>query len=401
MARFDITTCDIRRAVLPEGAIPPYGTNPLLKKCPKHQDDSESLAVYPDHIHCMGCSFRIQKRMDALAFLLGLKDWKEALAVAPKYRFLSKTEMQTAKQKQKPVRKPTIQDITIYEKILADVCSDRREWLHSRLLSDETIRTARLGHNGAAFVIPIFDGRLQPVALRYRNDEEICGTYSEEYDDDGEVAKAKKIPKYRGWTGCNDATLYPAWKFEGDRSDYVVLVEGELDSLLLWQHGIPALTATNGAGQQNLVLDLLQRFFESIAMDTRRRPTLRRVVICGDRDEPGIAAARKLFERAKYEYEEVIWMQWPAALGKDISEIIQRGLSFDEIYERYGFDYEKTEESGVTGNTTGRAGHDAHSSDPASTGPTRAGGDGQSLPTPYRKRERAAACVREYLPRAG
>ncbi|GHO55483.1 toprim domain-containing protein [Ktedonobacter robiniae] len=396
MARFDITTCDIRRAALPEGAIPPYATNPLLIKCPKHQDDSESLCIYPDHIHCMGCSFRIQKRMDALAWLLGLNTWKDALAVAPKYVFLTETERQAAQQKQRPRRAPTLRDIQIYESILADVCSDRKVWFHSRGLSDETIRTARLGHNGAAFVIPVFDGKLEPVTLRYRNDEEICGKYEDEYDEEGELVKSRKIPKYRGWTGCNESTLYPAWKFERDRRDYVVLVEGELDALLLWQHGVPAVTATNGAKKQGLVLDLLKRFFDGISINPRRRPSLKRIVICGDRDEPGIDAARKLFERAKQEYEEVVWLQWPAELGKDISEVMQKGYTFNDIYEQYGFD----EESTPPGDPTGSAGHDTHASNEDTTNGSGDGGNGEHLPPPRGPEEPGTLCLREYLPLA-
>ncbi|GHO45148.1 toprim domain-containing protein [Ktedonospora formicarum] len=395
MARYDIKTVDIRRAALPEGAIPPYGTNPLLIKCPKHQDDSESLAIYPDHIHCMGCPFRIQKRMDALAFLLKLPSWKEALAVAPKYKFLTETERQAAKQKEKPRRAPTMRDVEIYEGILSDICADRIEWFHSRGLSDETIRTARLGHNGAAFVIPVFDAKLNVVTLRYRNDEEICGRYEDEWEGD-ELVKAKKIPKYRGWTGCNEATLYPAWKFERDRSDYVVLVEGELDALLLWQHGVPAVTATNGAKKQGLVLDLLSAFFQRIGHLARRRPSLRRVVICGDRDEPGIVAARKLFERAKQEYAEVVWLQWPAELGKDISEVMQKGYTFEQIYEQYGFD----EESTPSESSTGSAGHDAPTSSAEATDTKTDGNVSEQISPSPRRAYPGGLYSREYLPLA-
>lgn len=331
--KIDITQVDIRRAALPDGAIPPFGTNPILMKCPHHKDDAESLAIYPDHAHCYGCSFRISRRMEALAWLLGLPDWKAALSVASQYTFLEKTKRQN---KPKTRRAPTMAEVSIYESLL----EDRIEWFHQRGLSTEMIHQARLGHNGAAFVIPVFDGRGKLVTLRYRNDEEISGKEEVEYDENLDLVKTRRIPKYRGWTGANDACLYPAWKFEADRSDYVVLVEGEFDALLLWQRGIPAITATNGAGQQGLVLDLVQEYYDRIKAHPRRRPALRRVVICGDRDEPGTAACRKLFLRAKEEYDEVVWIQWPRELGKDVTEVLGKGYSFDYLLEHYG----KTEE---------------------------------------------------------
>ena len=376
MARIDIRSVDIRRAALPEGGVPPYGTNPLLVKCPHHEDDSESLAIYCDHIACFGCSFRVGKRMEALAYLLKLPSWKEALEVAPNYRFLTETEQQTARQRMKVARKPTWADVGVYERILGSICSDRVAWLHSRGLSDQTIRTARLGHNGAAFVIPVFDSSLEVVTLRYRNDEEICGKYDEEFDEEFNLVRARKIPKYRGYTGWNDACLYPAWKFEADRRDYVVLVEGEMDALLLWQNGIPALTCTNGASQQGQILALIRQHFDRISRQARRRPALKRIVICGDRDEPGIKAARGLFEQAKQEYEEVIWCQWPIEWGKDITDACKSGHTFEEIYEQYGFDYEATEESSTPADPARPSRHDADPGNPteAATGGAGPGG---------------------------
>lgn len=340
--------------------------------------------------------------MDALAFLLGLPDWRAALAVGHKYQFLTETEAQAKRQRAKPRRKPTYADVEIYEELL----EERAEWLLARGLSPETIRVNRLGHNGAAFVIPVFDEQMNVVTLRYRNDEEICGKVDVEYDDDFTITKTRKIPKYRGWSGANEACLYPAWKWAADRRDYVVLVEGELDALRLWQENIPALTSTNGAGQQGLVLVLLARFFEQQASHARRRPRLHRVVICGDRDGPGILTARKLFLQAREEYNEVIWIQWPASLGKDISEVLAKGLSFDEIYEQYGFNYEI--EGAAQGNLESdhdrRAGYGADAGAGCGRGVEATSSDegapGQSVPAPPRGESTEHVHLCEHLPTA-
>jgi hypothetical protein len=308
-----------------------------MLKCPMHADDSESLAVFPDHLICFGCSFRIQKRMDALAWLLKLPSWREALEVAEKYRFLPSEKRKTETHG----RPPTSAEVTIYERILQGVCADRLDWFYRRGLTYQTVWTARLGHTGAAFVIPVFDGDFNLVTLRYRNDEEICGKYAEVRDAEGELIERKKIPKYRGWPGHNQAMLYPLWKFENDWRDYAVVVEGELDALRLWQENIPAITVTNGAGQQGLILEVLREFFAHLyrshdrATAYRRRPRLRKLVICGDRDGPGIEAARKTVELARKEYEEVTWLQWPVELGKDVTDALQNGYTFERLTEEY------------------------------------------------------------------
>lgn len=119
------------------------------------------------------------------------------------------------------------------------------------------------------------------------------------------------------------------------------MVEGELDALLLWQKGIPAITVTNGANKQGAVLEILKEFFQSISRDPYRRPPIRQLIICGDRDPPGIAASQKLFEEA--DYPEVIWMQWPLEWGKDVTDLPQKGYDFNDIKEQYGLDHRHSE----------------------------------------------------------
>ncbi len=339
MARLDLKTVDIRRAVLRPNEDLPYGTKPVMRKCPNHADDAASLAIFVDGLKCFGCDFQITKRMEALAWILKLPGWEEAIKVAGQYVRLPETERQIQKAATRTARLPTLLEVGIYERLLYGLCSERLRWLLERGLTLATIRRARFGHTGSAFVIPLFDGEGKLVTLRYRNDD-LYGKVEAAYDDE---EKPNKISKYRGWKGHNNAYLYPLWRFENDRRNYMVLVEGELDALLLWQHGVPALTATNGASQQSVILKLLATFFGRTEHAATRRPKPTQVVICGDRDAPGILAARKLFEEASAEYDEVLWLQWPLALGKDITEVMQKGNSFDEVYQKYGYAYELTD----------------------------------------------------------
>ena len=82
--------------------------------------------------------------MEALTWLLGLPSWREALDVAEKY-YARETVRPECK-----VRAPTLAEVSIYERMLGD----RIEWLFERGLSPEAIRSAGIGHNGAAFTIP-------------------------------------------------------------------------------------------------------------------------------------------------------------------------------------------------------------------------------------------------------
>ena len=107
----------------------------------------------------------------------------------------------------------------------SDAGAKARGWLHDRGLSDDTIRAWRLGYNPAAgevgglyvargVVLPCFvDGAVQYVKVR-RPVPPLPG------------------PKYKQVKGSK-AALYGLDRLEGRR--VVVICEGELDAVLLWQ----------------------------------------------------------------------------------------------------------------------------------------------------------------------
>lgn len=105
--------------------------------------------------------------------------------------------------------------------------ADLMRWLaEHRGYNPETIDTYQLGWDGERVTIPIYDqGELVNVRRYKRNSTTMAG-------------------KMIGIPGRNDARIWPLPLPDGD----VLLCEGEWDTILLRQHGFPAVTATGGAG---------------------------------------------------------------------------------------------------------------------------------------------------------
>jgi len=115
--------------------------------------------------------------------------------------------------------------------------------------------------------------------------------------------------KYWGMAGRNEVYLYNAralqlvevWRF-------VVICEGELDALRLYQEGIPAVSATNGVGA----------FHGGLVKEVRVWDP-DRVVVAYDQDEQGrvhgIRVARMFGIKGKV-------ATWPREWGKDVTDVL-------------------------------------------------------------------------------
>lgn len=124
----------------------------------------------------------------------------------------------------KPAPLPSLAQIRYWTQVLL---ADRRALRYvtqQRGLTKKAIREYRLGFDGQAIVIPVFDGRQRVVNIRRR-------FLSPQAD-------GPKITGLRGRT----AQLYPNVK----RGHALLLCEGEFDALLARQHGLPAVTSTAG-----------------------------------------------------------------------------------------------------------------------------------------------------------
>jgi hypothetical protein len=298
------------------------GESPVFVKCvnPQHADKKRpNMAVYADHLECFACGYhcgcnrpegqcgrhgephsqRCQGwQLDALAALLRITP-EEAAAAAPRYsaeRLDAYRERAATDARRDPL--PTALANAYCNILVSGPRADRAGWLKARGLDESTLWEACLGHNGFQFTIPVFaaDGAL--LTLRFRRDDEY-GT---------------KRPKYMGLPGRNGLYLYPENRLADYWGDTLVLCEGELDALLLWQHGIPAVSATNGARQAPKIPALLQEMHLGIT----------HLIIATDQDEAGEEAARQTKAAAEALGCTTERAVWPKEF-KDITEFYASG----------------------------------------------------------------------------
>ena len=283
---------DLRLAVSDD----PVGDYPIFIRCREHNDKRRgNLAVYRDNLNCYGCGFHIsawdEKKagptsQHPLAYLLGLSN-AEALAQEAHYHSES-LDAYREKTAQDARRDPLPGSLArLYNDVLLTGPRQARQaWLTRRGLTVATIHGNYLGHDGNRFVIPIFDADEHLMTLRYRRDDVYyctCGAAdpSETGQAHSETCGAATTSKYSGLKGRNGLYAYPENLIAAHQPDYLVLCEGELDALRLWQEGIPAVSATNGAGQARKILGYLKQHY----------PTVTYYLIATDMDEPGREAA--------------------------------------------------------------------------------------------------------------
>ena len=300
----DAAKVDLRLAVSDDVV----GDYPLHIKCREHNDQKRgNLAVYSDHLHCFGCGFHEARTMLALAYLLKV-ELGEAILVAPRYTLASLDgyrEKTALENKRDPLPDSLA---SIYHQVLYTYRTARLPWLYARGLTDATIARFQLGHDGQRFVIPVFDSEHRLIALRYRRDDYYSGETG---------------AKYLGLKGRNGRYLFSEPLLIESEPSRVVVVEGELDCIRLWQEGIPAVTVTNGAGQLHTIPGLLAKDF----------PFIHTLILAGDQDEAGREATAQTLLAAEalvvYTTKRLTW-----ETGKDITEAFQLGaLTREEIEE--------------------------------------------------------------------
>lgn len=271
-----------------------FGTSPVKIPCPVHDDPTASMAVYADNVHCFGCGFHLNDWDEALALLLGIsKD--EARVVAPRYS--AECVPQTTKRPS-PRDPINIGHAKLYNRYLREVMPHRLAWFHNRGLTDATIDAEFLGHNGFSFVIPVYDSQRRLLTLRFRRDDAVL------HDE-------TKLAKYSGLKGRNGLYLYGEHWLHEFTQRWVIVTEGELDALRLWQTGLCAISATNGARQAPQIPRLLSEL--SVRVD--------RLFIATDQDGPGEEAARAIARAADEYGMRSVRLSW--CEGKDITEHLQ------------------------------------------------------------------------------
>lgn len=251
---------------------------PVHVKCREHNDSTASLACYQHHIVCYGCGFSIRRANDALAYLLGVS-WQDlkkpdskGVTLRDKYTMenLDAYRERASLEANKEPLSHALADG--YMKHLWGYRKDRVQWLLDRGLSEDGIIAGSIGHDGTRYCIPLFNREYDLITIRFRRDD----YYGLESWD------GKPLPKYAGMAGRNGLYLYGENWLSG-KEDHLIVCEGELDALRLRQEGLPAVSVTNGAGNLRHIPKLIAEY-----------KNIKRVYVCGDTDEPGIAASTAL-----------------------------------------------------------------------------------------------------------
>jgi len=128
-----------------------------------------------------------------------------------------------------PAPLPSAEDIRAWCRMLRRDPDVMRYLLGERGLGKRVVERARLGYDGRAITIPIYDVRTRElVNMRRRYLAPVTGG------------------KYQGLAGRTiengGVTVYPTLP-DGP----LVLVAGEFDALALWTHGLPGISVTSGA----------------------------------------------------------------------------------------------------------------------------------------------------------
>ena len=181
------------------------------------------------------------------------------------------------KRPEKPVKKasdlPTQSQLDAWTADLMDDPRVRNKLMEQRGITLETIASSQLGWDGRRYVIPV-------------------------YDVDGELINVRRYAlgassgqKMLNAPGHGTAALYRPDRLKEARE--VVITEGEMDCILLNQHGIPAVTHTAGASTFRPAWGPM---FEG-----------KRVWICYDVDDAGRAGSVKV-KRAIEKFADAVYI---------------------------------------------------------------------------------------------
>lgn len=220
------------------------------------------------------------------------------------------------KEKKKNIKSITP---TMVEKIHEALPIEIIEYLHARGISDEIIKSQKLGYMNQYgkywIAIPIKD---------------IDSNYS--------FFKLRQDPKYgkekMTWPSGNaemevKAQIYD-WETLLMTQDRLLIAEGEMDTLLMKSKGIPCITGTHGA---ETTKDIWMEHF---------KPDVE-YFICYDNDNAGKTGAKKMAEKLfKNKCKKIFIITLPEEVGEkgDLGDYVVRlGLPIEDIFTKYAKPY--------------------------------------------------------------
>lgn len=235
----------------------------VMIRCPspEHDDSTPSCALYRDHAYCYGCKRSFD--YDELIHLLRLDEATLASQI--------EQTAQSAPEK-KVSLSPVMIDVWHASLVTPQSpLAPRVNWLRERGIRLTTIHAAQIGHTGRYFSIPIRDSHGTLINVKFRRDEALTEPDS---------------PKYTHLPGTRPFLYRP-----NPEGTPPVICEGELDTLLLAQYGVDAMTSTHGAGTLATVL----------AGQTLGK----RVYIAVDHDDAGDAAYAAIVSRFRGDFRRI------------------------------------------------------------------------------------------------
>jgi twinkle protein len=141
---------------------------------------------------------------------------------------------------------------------------------------------------------------------------------------DGELVNVKHLAlardpngKKRTWQASNAEPCLFGWDLIPDDTKSIVITEGEIDAMSLYQYGFPALSVNQGAGNHQWIdtdFDRLERFQD--------------IFLWFDNDDAGQKGAREVAARLGIERCRIVGHRL-----KDANEALQQGVDRDEIIE--------------------------------------------------------------------
>ena len=266
-----------------------WGDGKIL--CPWHDDHNPSMHVYRDHAHCFSSICGITVDGIKMAQQMYDMDFTEAVEFLRQYK--GKRVDSSVRETAQPL---AWQVAASYYK---EMNREGRQWLRARGIRREISDALRLGWTGRAISIPHISGG-KVWNIKYR--------VLPEYLMDRE-------PKYNSHKHQPFPTPYPSdfLKTAFPLTGVFFLTEGEFDTILLLQTGLPSL-AVGGASHS------LLKWKEQLSGKT--------LLVVYDQDNPGLRSAARIFQRQGHlQLSEIAKINatgyrltWPIEWGTDITE---------------------------------------------------------------------------------
>lgn len=170
--------------------------------------------------------------------------------------------------------------------------------INDRKLTKETLLAYKIGQHGQEIIFPY-----------WRNEELVFIKYLK-------LERVNNKKSMRTEAGCEPCLF--GWHMLPDNSRTVIICEGEIDAMSLYQYGLPALSVPFGGGGGNKQKWLEYEFDRLAIFDE--------IFLCMDDDEEGRLATNELVNRLGRHRCRVVKLPL-----KDANACLQAGISADEI----------------------------------------------------------------------